>query len=256
MVLKHIFQNANTVVVASPMANSQRFSDHDLNVVDEIAVPDRLEDGVREAEHQHVLDGFFAEVMVDAVDLVLVQNTMQGLVQTLRRGEVLAEWFLDYDPAPTLFLADQIGVSKLVGNIREETRRDGKVVKAIGSAAFDFSKSIGHTRVGFRIAQLPFDVKDKLQERFRIRSSWGFARGLIEAFAHELVQILIVPVPPRKAHDLEWAIKSSFCVKIVQGWQQFAPAQITGRPDDDERGRICSVHGRESSSGEAVVGIL
>jgi hypothetical protein len=34
-------------------------------VVDELAVPDRLEDPVGEPQRQHVLDGFLAKVMVD-----------------------------------------------------------------------------------------------------------------------------------------------------------------------------------------------
>jgi hypothetical protein len=40
-------------------------------VVDELAVPDRLEDPVREAERKHVLDRLLAEVVVDPEDLVL-----------------------------------------------------------------------------------------------------------------------------------------------------------------------------------------
>jgi hypothetical protein len=36
-----------------------------------IAVPQRLEDAVGEAQHQDVLDGFFAEEVIDAIDLIL-----------------------------------------------------------------------------------------------------------------------------------------------------------------------------------------
>jgi len=45
----------------------------DIHVVDMIATPQRLEDTIGEAQHQNVLDGFFAEEMIDAVDLVLGQ---------------------------------------------------------------------------------------------------------------------------------------------------------------------------------------
>src|SRR3990170_1888814 len=37
------------------------FDERDLDVIHVLAVPDRLEDGVREAEHQHVLHGFLSE---------------------------------------------------------------------------------------------------------------------------------------------------------------------------------------------------
>ena len=45
--------------------------DRDLDVVDELAVPDRLEDPVREAKGEHVLDRLLAEVVVDPEDLLL-----------------------------------------------------------------------------------------------------------------------------------------------------------------------------------------
>ena len=48
-----------------------RLGDGDLDVVDELAVPDRLEDAVREPQRQHVLDRLLAEVVVDPEDLVL-----------------------------------------------------------------------------------------------------------------------------------------------------------------------------------------
>ena len=46
----------------------------DLDVVDVVAVPDRLEQPVGEAEREHVLDGLLAQVVVDAEDLVLVED--------------------------------------------------------------------------------------------------------------------------------------------------------------------------------------
>jgi hypothetical protein len=43
-------------------------------VVDVVAVPERLEDGVGEAEDQQVLHRLLAQVVVDAVDLLLVED--------------------------------------------------------------------------------------------------------------------------------------------------------------------------------------
>ena len=45
----------------------------DLHVIDVAPVPDRLEHAVAEAEHEQVLDGFLAEIVIDAIDLVLVE---------------------------------------------------------------------------------------------------------------------------------------------------------------------------------------
>ena len=61
------------VVAAAPL-DAQRLGDGDLHVVDVAAVPDRLEDAVGEAEHHDVLHRLLAEVVVDAVDLLLAED--------------------------------------------------------------------------------------------------------------------------------------------------------------------------------------
>ena len=67
-------------------------------MVDELAVPDRLEDAVREPQREHVLDRLLAEVVVDAEDLALLEVLLQLRVQLARRGEVVAERLLDDQP--------------------------------------------------------------------------------------------------------------------------------------------------------------
>ncbi len=70
MVRHHVAQRAGGVVEAAAMADADLFIDRDLHMVDVIAVPDRLEHAVGEAQHQDVLHRFLAEVMIDPVDLV------------------------------------------------------------------------------------------------------------------------------------------------------------------------------------------
>ena len=65
------------VVVAAAALDADRLGDGDLHVVDVAAVPDRLEDAVGEAEDHQVLDGLLAEVVIDAVDLLLVEAPAQ-----------------------------------------------------------------------------------------------------------------------------------------------------------------------------------
>ena len=71
---------------------------------------------LREAEDQDVLDGLLAEVVVDAVDLLLVGTTCRTLaVELARGGEVAAERLLDDDArAPTCSrLRDQARLAEL-----------------------------------------------------------------------------------------------------------------------------------------------
>ena len=69
-------------------------------MVDVLAAPHRLEDRVREAEDQDVLDRLLAEVVVDAEDLVLGELLVHEPVQLARGLPAAAERLLDDDAHP------------------------------------------------------------------------------------------------------------------------------------------------------------
>ena len=77
VVLQHVAQRAGIVVVVGAVLDADRLGHGDLHVVDEVAVPQRLDQGVGEAEHQQVLHRLLAEVVIDAVDLLLVEMLVQ-----------------------------------------------------------------------------------------------------------------------------------------------------------------------------------
>ncbi len=88
VVLHHVAQRADAVVVPRTPFDTEGFGDGDLDLVDMTGVEHRLDEPVREAEHEHVLHGLFAEEVVDAEDLVFAPTTMQLLVQRERGLEV------------------------------------------------------------------------------------------------------------------------------------------------------------------------
>ena len=53
-------------------------------MVNILTIPERLEDPVREPQHQQVLDGFFAEVVVDPEDLPFAEGADRDSVELLR----------------------------------------------------------------------------------------------------------------------------------------------------------------------------
>jgi len=71
MILNHVPQSAGLLVVSAASAHAHRLAHGDLHVVNRVAVPQPFENRVREAEHHDILDGFLAEVMIDAKDLLL-----------------------------------------------------------------------------------------------------------------------------------------------------------------------------------------
>ena len=73
----HVAIGAGLLVEAGALAEAQRLRHVDLHVVDEVAVPDRLEQAVGEAERQDVLRRLLAEEMVDAEDLLFGEHLVQ-----------------------------------------------------------------------------------------------------------------------------------------------------------------------------------
>ena len=67
----HVAEGARLLVEAGAARDRQRLGHVDLDVVDVVAVPDRLEEAVREAQREDVLDGLLAEEVVDPEDVVL-----------------------------------------------------------------------------------------------------------------------------------------------------------------------------------------
>ena len=93
MVLHEVAQRAGAVVVARADADADVLGRGDLDVVDVVAVPERLEQPVGEAERQDVLDGLLAQVVVDAEDLALVEDAQHAAVELLGLREVVPNGF-------------------------------------------------------------------------------------------------------------------------------------------------------------------
>jgi glucose-6-phosphate 1-dehydrogenase len=55
-------------------------------VINKVSIPERLKDRVGKAGHQNVLNGFFAEIMIDAIDLFFVEVTVAEQVGVEHRA--------------------------------------------------------------------------------------------------------------------------------------------------------------------------
>ena len=77
----HVAIGAGCFVERRAVAEPECFGNVDLDVVDEIAIPDRFEQSVGEAECENVLRGFLAEEMIDPKNLFFPKNLVQGVVQ-------------------------------------------------------------------------------------------------------------------------------------------------------------------------------
>ena len=84
MVLHHIANRAGPVVEASPALNSKIFGHGDLHVLDIVPIPERLHEGIREPEDQHVVHRPLSEVVIDAKDRRLVEDLAEYSIKVFR----------------------------------------------------------------------------------------------------------------------------------------------------------------------------
>ena len=125
VVLHDVADGADGVVERAAPGDAEALGHRDLHAGDLVAVPDRLEQAVGEAEGQQVLDRLLAQEVVDPEDLALVEDPADGLVELARAGQVATEGLLDDDAGAV----GQAVLLQLGDHGGEQRRRDGEVVR-------------------------------------------------------------------------------------------------------------------------------
>ena len=122
-------RNAPTVLVEpGALAETERLRDVDLHVVDEVAIPDRLEEPIGEPEREDVLRRLLAEKVVDPEDLLLAEDLVQARVQRHGAREIGAERLLHDDARPL----DEV---RLAERPHRRQRRAGRHAQVVQPAA-------------------------------------------------------------------------------------------------------------------------
>src|SRR5439155_8200221 len=238
VVLEDVADRAGFFVVAGAPFDSERFGDRDLDVVDELPVPDRLEDPVREAKSQHVLNGLLAEVVVDAEDLLLGEVTADPLREAAGRLEVVAEGLLDDEPRPAL-RAPSLAESRDDGLHR--LRRHSEVVDAVAARSALLVELVQQgpeailaalvREIGGEVMR-PFGqpVPDLLLE--------VVPAELADGVLHPLAELVVGPIRARDADDGEALRQEVPAGERVQRREDLAAREIAGGAEDDEDARL------------------
>ena len=74
MIGDHVAQGAGRLVELAAPLDPDGLCRGDLDMVDVLAIPQRLEQAVGEAQRHDILHRFLAEEMIDSVDLVFLQH--------------------------------------------------------------------------------------------------------------------------------------------------------------------------------------
>ena len=136
VVLDQVAQRARLVVVARPRADPDVLGGRDLDVVDEVAVPDRLEHVVGEPERHHVLDGLLAQVVVDAVDLLLAEGATETVFCSSRAdSRSVPNGFSMITRTSALAAVVEVRLLERARDHPEELRRGREVERAVERVA-------------------------------------------------------------------------------------------------------------------------
>ena len=189
-------------------------------LLDEVAVPDRLEQRVREAEHHQVLDGLLAQEVVDPVDRVLFEVLVQQRVELDRALQIAPERLLDHDPA-ALRDAD---ARESLGHVVEQEGRDREVADGM----LRLAQRVAQRPVGGGIAVVAADVAQPRAEPL----DDGRGKALAERVPHFGAQLLDVPVARRHAdhRDVERARRLEAGQRAVE----LLVREIPGDAEEDE----------------------
>src|SRR6266550_2157473 len=97
MILNHIADCAGLIIERASALNSKVLRHSNLYALDLIAVPERFQNRILEAEEDHVVHRPLSQVMVDAEDVLLIEGAEQDPIKLLCGGEVVTEGFFNDD---------------------------------------------------------------------------------------------------------------------------------------------------------------
>ena len=238
VVLDDVADGAGTLVVVGAPFDPERLGDRDLHVVDELTVPDRLEDPVREAQDQHVLDRLLTEVVVDPEDLLLGEVPVDDLVQVLRGLEVVAERLLDDHARPALGRA---ALAHLDDDRLDRRGRHGQVVDAVGGRAellVELVQALHDVLLAALVGEVGRHVADRLGELVPDVLAELVARVVLDRLLHLLPELLVAHLGARNADDAELRRQQVAERERVERREELALRQVAGGAEDRQRARL------------------
>ena len=238
MVLNHVAQGAGPVVVVAAGLDARLLGDRDLHMIDEVAVPQRLDHQVGEAEHQQVLHGLLRQVVVDAVDLVLVEVAVQKLVQRLRTLKVCTEGFLHHE-AMQPARAVQSDRRQILGHRRVVFRLDRQVEHDVGTNAGLWSaqgfeeapEPVGVTMIAAHVIEPGGEPREALWRE--LPREFRPQRAL-----HVRGPVGLRPLAPGERDEVRDLRQPAFEFQAIQRRQQLGRGQVPGRAEDHEAAGI------------------
>src|SRR5271165_1262358 len=235
----HVPIGSGLLVKGGSFAETQLLRHIDLNVVDEIAVPNRFEQPIGKTERENVLRRFLAEKVVDAENPVFVEYLVQSGIQRDRALQVGAEGLFHDDPRAL----DQARVSQQPYRGQGRVRRYAQVVKP-AAFAVEAAFRLDYRRLESVRAGGHRHVVQVIGERGPMGFVHRAGGELGQRVARELAEAVGIEIIQRDADDPE-AGDESRTRQMKHAGQQLAPREIArGAHQDDDLRRLRTHTGR------------
>ena len=222
MVLHHVADRANLLVEAAASLDAKILRHCDLDAVDEIAIPYRLEERVGKAEVKQVLHRLLSQIVVDAEHRGFRKHFVQRPVELLCRGQVAAEGLFDDDSR----VLRTPRLRQTLHHGREHAGRDGEIVQRTRRPV----ECLPQTLVRRRILVVAADV---LQPRRQFHKRVGIDSAIVlEAVARPLAQLVQRPAGAGHAYDRHIQLAGSD--QRLQRGKDLLIGQIAGCTEENE----------------------
>ena len=175
--------------------DAEALGHRDLDALDVVAVPDRLEHRVGEPQVEQLLEAHLPQEVVDAQELRLVDHRVQLGSERARGGEVVAERLLDDDAR----VLGEPGRGEALDDRAEQERRDLEVEDG-RLGALD---RLADARVRRRVAEIALDVGEpgrEAREDVLDRASRRFPRCTPRACSRSLSIVQSFTATPTIGH--------------------------------------------------------
>ncbi len=216
--LDHVAQRAGAGVVRIAAVHALALGNQDVHRFDVVAVPDRLEQRIAEAQRDQILHRGLAQVVVQAEHAVFVDPLADGGDDLLGAGTVAADRLFQHQ-AVRCGQRAALGQPFAGGDV--QARRDRQVAHTL--AVDQVMDRLGH---GLGIAQIHRAVVDALQQRVDVVLA-GHRHGLLQARAQDLAEGLGIVRRQRQRTDLEVFWEQTVAQQSQQRGEQIALGQVT-----------------------------
>src|SRR4029077_10502197 len=232
MILNHIADCAGLIIERASALNSKVLRHSNLYALDLIAVPERFQNRILEADEDHVVHRPFSQVMIDAEDVLLIEGAEKNPIKLLRRDKVVTEGFFN-DNASAV---GTVCLGQLFHNQPEQRGRDGEVVRRPLRGAELLSDRLKSRRVLI----VTINIAQQTAELFESRGI-DTSPVFLDTVARPRPELVDVPTGLSYADNRN--VEVTPFQHRLQRREDFFVSKIAGGAEKNQRIRMGNVHG-------------